>query len=101
MDSLLQVNNICERSQVIVLPLQIERKARHHHVHLLIPSSVMDSDHIHYFFYFHFLKIVWGWIFLMFYDNFLGDSGVDYSAKYPIDGAETLVRSSSADTIIQ
>lgn len=37
----------------------------------------------------------------MFYDNFLGDSGVDYSAKYTIDGAETLVRSSSADTIIQ
>ncbi|KAF7143335.1 hypothetical protein RHSIM_Rhsim05G0014800 [Rhododendron simsii] len=38
---LLQVNNICERSEVIVLPLQIERKARHHHVHLLIPSSVI------------------------------------------------------------
>lgn len=37
----------------------------------------------------------------MLYDKFLGDSGVDYSAKYAIDGAETLVRSSSADTITQ
>ncbi|KAG5547134.1 hypothetical protein RHGRI_012977 [Rhododendron griersonianum] len=34
-------------------------------------------------------------------DSILSDSGVDYSAKYAIDGAETLVRSSSADTIIQ
>ena len=31
----------------------------------------------------------------------LGDSGIDYSANFAIDGAETLVRAASADTISQ
>lgn len=34
-------------------------------------------------------------------DSILSDSGVHYSAEYAIDGTETLVRSSSADTLIQ
>ncbi|KAL6974568.1 non-specific serine,threonine protein kinase [Sarracenia purpurea var. burkii] len=34
-------------------------------------------------------------------DSILSDSGVDYSAQYTIDGSETLVRASSADTISQ
>ncbi|XP_057506373.1 uncharacterized protein LOC130789598 isoform X2 [Actinidia eriantha] len=34
-------------------------------------------------------------------DSILSDSGIDYSANFAIDGAETLVRASSADTISQ
>ncbi|PSS01995.1 Serine/threonine-protein kinase [Actinidia chinensis var. chinensis] len=34
-------------------------------------------------------------------DSILSDSGIDYSANFAIDGAETLVRAASADTISQ